>query len=200
MDIFANAYLKLNVGGEELVVMADSDTAYSLFEVLQGVNENWDSYSDEEKSVILGFLAKWGDKFDSAEVDDTLTTGKWISSRQVVGNTAYDIELDFDEKRFSVGYGDKVSAMEPEYRDEFMNLYLENPEDPMFSLIDEELYYFGKGDGGNITYTISGVLIEINCDDYMYLKLVKTGENQITVVESDMSGNPAGIVLTRSAE
>ena len=77
---------------------------------------------------------------------------------------------------------------------------LENPENPEFSLIDEELYYFGKGDGGNITYTISGVLIEINCDDYMYLKLVKTGENQITVVESDMSGNPAGIVLTRSAE
>lgn len=59
MDIFANAYLKLNVGGEELVVMADSDTAYSLFEVLQGVNENWDSYADEDKATIGAFLEKW---------------------------------------------------------------------------------------------------------------------------------------------
>lgn len=59
MDIFANAYLKLNVGGEELVVMADTDTAYSLFEVLQGVNENWDSYADEDKATIGAFLEKW---------------------------------------------------------------------------------------------------------------------------------------------
>ena len=58
-EIYANAYLKLNVGGEELVIMADSDTAYSLFEVLEGVNGNWDNYSDEEKVTIAAFIEKW---------------------------------------------------------------------------------------------------------------------------------------------
>jgi len=71
-EIYANAYLKLNIFGEELLILADSDdagktsdaedfsgTAYSLFEVLEGVNENWDSYSDEEKATIAAFIEKW---------------------------------------------------------------------------------------------------------------------------------------------
>ena len=72
MPIYANAYLKLNIAGEELLIMADSGnigkkasdegfsgTAYSLLDVLDGVNENWDKYSDEEKGTIGAFLEKW---------------------------------------------------------------------------------------------------------------------------------------------
>ena len=36
-----------------------SGTAYSLLDVLDGVNENWDKYSDEEKGTIGAFLEKW---------------------------------------------------------------------------------------------------------------------------------------------
>lgn len=70
-EIYANAYLKLNIG-DGLLIMADSKnqgktsdaedftgTAYSLTEVLEGVNENWDSYSDEDKATVTSFLTKW---------------------------------------------------------------------------------------------------------------------------------------------
>lgn len=73
-EIYANAYLKLNIGEEGLLIMADSvnqgktsdaedftGTAYSLFEVLDGVNENWDNYSDEDKATIASFLETWAD-------------------------------------------------------------------------------------------------------------------------------------------
>ena len=72
MEIYANAYLKLNIGEESLLIMADgknqgktsadedfTGTAYSLFEVLEGVNENWANYSDEEKVTIATFIEKW---------------------------------------------------------------------------------------------------------------------------------------------
>ena len=71
-EIYANAYLKLNIFGEEMLILADTKnagktsdaegftgTAYSLFEVLEGVNGNWDNYSDEEKVTIATFLETW---------------------------------------------------------------------------------------------------------------------------------------------
>ena len=85
-EIYANAYLKLNVGGEELVIMADGNnigktaetedftgTGYSLMDVLGGVNENWDSYSDEDKATIQSFLEKWA-AFITDEAVATLQT------------------------------------------------------------------------------------------------------------------------------
>ena len=70
-EIYANAYLKLNIG-DGLLIMADtanqgktsdaegfSGTAYSLFKVLEGVNANWTNYSDQDTETIAAFIEKW---------------------------------------------------------------------------------------------------------------------------------------------
>ena len=74
--IYANAYITFTMeNGETHTVISDSvnagktvadedfkGTAYSLYDILLAVNENWDSYSAEDKKIIEDFLLNWSSK------------------------------------------------------------------------------------------------------------------------------------------
>ena len=59
VKIYANPYLKLNIGAEGMLIMADGEDAYSLNDTLAGVNENWAGYEAEEQSAVTSFLDNW---------------------------------------------------------------------------------------------------------------------------------------------
>ena len=74
IKIYANAYLKLNIGEEGMLLMANvkdqgktadaegfSGTAYSMVDVLEGVNSNWESYSENDQATVLSFLEFWAE-------------------------------------------------------------------------------------------------------------------------------------------
>lgn len=69
MDIYANLYLYvMNEDSVGAYVMAEdasmeetkgAGVAYSLVDILDLINDNWDNYSEEEKATVLGALNKW---------------------------------------------------------------------------------------------------------------------------------------------
>jgi len=69
MKIYANLYVNILIeDGINTLLMAEdsvhpetagSGVAYSLEEVLEGVNENWDNYSDEDKVTVQTTLNQW---------------------------------------------------------------------------------------------------------------------------------------------
>jgi hypothetical protein len=68
MKIYANLYLRVITEDEtNTIITAESSdpatagkgAAYSLVDVLAGINENWDAYSAEEKTTVQAFLLQW---------------------------------------------------------------------------------------------------------------------------------------------
>lgn len=78
--IYANAYITFTMeNGETHTVISDSinagktvadedfgGKAYSLYDILLAMNENWDSYSAEDKKIIEDFLLNWSSKITTA--------------------------------------------------------------------------------------------------------------------------------------
>ena len=52
MPIYANAYLKLNIDGEEITIMATQAASHSLKTLLQQVNTYWDTFSQGAKDSL----------------------------------------------------------------------------------------------------------------------------------------------------
>ena len=68
MKIYANLYLRVNTEDNVNTIItaestnpatADKGVAYSLVDVLAGINENWNNYSAEEQTTVQTFLLQW---------------------------------------------------------------------------------------------------------------------------------------------
>jgi len=71
-NIYVNAYITFNLGGETLTAICDVEnagktvydegfegTAYSLADILVAINDNWAAYDEEEQATILAFVETW---------------------------------------------------------------------------------------------------------------------------------------------
>ena len=107
-----------------------------------------------------------------------LDTGKWVG-QQVINGGLYVVELELDALFFDCSYGDNIADFEPDFRDkliaDFANGY------PFVYLVDDVYYYTGSGDGGPITYTVNGDIIEVtrfnsNSVDEISKKVLRTAQ------------------------
>lgn len=81
MKVYANAYMTVDTGlGEVVNFMSDNENggktaaaedftgvAYSLFDIVKEINDNWDSYSDEDKAIVAQNVAVWAGWITNAE-------------------------------------------------------------------------------------------------------------------------------------
>ncbi len=121
-------------------------------------------------------------------------TGVW-TALQVVGNRLYEIELDLVRNILMCGYGDDIDTLDQPFREDLLKEYESGVQ--CLHLVNGTYYYVGMGDGGSITYTTEGNTIYVNCDNYLYLTIVKNTDDTMTIVKSDLMGEPSGILLTR---
>ena len=83
--IYANAYISFAKDGWTHTVISDSinagktvadedfkGTAYSLYDILLAVNENWETYSDEDKATIAAFVYAWSDNITPAAMGELM--------------------------------------------------------------------------------------------------------------------------------
>ena len=84
MNVYANAYLTVDQDGTGSLINIMSDNAnagktadaedftgvaYSLLSVVQAINDNWDSYSDEDKALVAQNVAVWAGWIANAETE-----------------------------------------------------------------------------------------------------------------------------------
>ena len=124
-----------------------------------------------------------------------LDTGVWVA-QQVVGTRLYTINLTFKDRYLSAWYGSDIynPGFDADFRDQLLQEY--ETSGTGLKLIDGIYYYSGMGDGGEITYTVTGDAVEVNCEGYLHLSLVRTAPDQLTLIQSDMLGEPTGVILT----
>ena len=168
-----------NDGSDILTVSEDAE-----------INITWIPYNDEhthnyvdDTCSVCGELHPRYVALDSAE---------W-TAKQVVDDRLYLINLNFKDGSLAVGYGVNIEQFDEVSQEAYLKAYYEG--DTSVVLNDGIFYYVGSGDGGNITYTTDGKNVYVNCEDYIDLTFVRTGEKQLTLVESNILGNPTGIIL-----
>ena len=70
MDIYANAYIELDVDGDGNadVLVADNEnvgktagTAWSLYDALAEMDQNWSDYAEEDRDAVQAFYTTWAD-------------------------------------------------------------------------------------------------------------------------------------------
>jgi hypothetical protein len=82
MKVYANAYMTVDTTGMGELVNFMSDNAnggktaeaedftgvaYSLFDIVKEINDNWDTYSDEDKAIVAENVAVWAGWIANAE-------------------------------------------------------------------------------------------------------------------------------------
>lgn len=164
-----------------------------------GTVEQWHAMTKEEGTY------RWNEGVPATEIicadgkvsSISLTSGKWVAKHVVgdaqsdavmFGEFIYDLQLDFDDSTFSIAYGDNMDAFDSTLQNELFEHGSSSIE-----LINGKYYYWGRGDGGSITYITNGNTVNVNCEGYFYMTLRRTSANQMTIIESD--GLPTGIVL-----
>ncbi len=60
-NVYANAYLKINVGNGEEMVFAGADASCSMYDILEYANSNWGAY-ESQHDVIKGFYSHWNEE------------------------------------------------------------------------------------------------------------------------------------------
>jgi len=167
-------------------------------------NPTWTSDMLQNNGGTITWLT-YGDEHTHNYVDDVCTVcgelhPRYISldsvewtAKQVVDDRLYRINLNFKDASLAVGYGVNIEQFDEVSQEAFLKAYYEG--DTSVILKDGIFYYVGSGDGGNITYTTSGKNVYVNCEDYIDLTFVRTREKQLTLVESNILGNPTGIIL-----
>ena len=126
-----------------------------------------------------------------------LEFGVWTGV-QVVNGRLYKLRLSFKDSDFNCSYGNNIhsSTFDPAFRDQLLQDYAQGMK--VLTVVDGVYYYAGMGDGGPITYTVDGDSVQVNCDGFIHLSIVRTGADQLTVTASDLLGDPSGIILTWS--
>ena len=154
------------------------------------INITWIPYNDEHThNYVDGTCSVCGELHPSFV---TLDSAEW-TAKQVVDDRLYLINLNFKDGSLAVGYGVNIEQFDEVSQEAYLKAYYEG--DTSVVLKDGIFYYVGSGDGGNITYTTNGKNVYVNCEDYIDLTFVRTGEKQLTLVESNILGNPTGIIL-----
>ena len=89
MKIYANAYIQLNLDGAAEILVADNENvgkqagnAWSLYDVLKAIDQNWEEYADDQKN-ITEFYSQWADygmdayanDFENIDVDLDVESG-----------------------------------------------------------------------------------------------------------------------------
>lgn len=165
-------------------------------DVLQnyGGNLTWISYGDkhthdyvDDICTVCGELHPRYIPLDSVE---------W-TAKQVMSGTLYQMNLRFADASLGVTYGDNIDQFDAELRETLLQEYYKGS--PAVVLVDGAYFYVGRGDGGNITYTTNGKNVYVNCEDYIDLTFKRTGEKQLTVVDSNLE-NLIGLVLIGADE
>jgi len=82
MKVYANAYLQVDITGlgnttyfmsdmENGGMTADEEdftgVAYSMYDIVKAINDNWDAYSDEDKAVVAESVMTWANWIANAE-------------------------------------------------------------------------------------------------------------------------------------
>ena len=127
----------------------------------------------------------------------TLDSGLW-SGMQVVNGRLYKVELSFVDLILDVSYGDNIhnSDFDSNFRDQLLQDYEQNKN--ALTVLDGAYYYIGSGDGGRITYTVSGNMIQVNCDGWISLSFTRTAGNQLTITNCNEATDLLDITLTWS--
>ena len=125
-----------------------------------------------------------------------ITSGIWLGQKASNDkNNLYDIELDFRNRTLMIGIGANINMFDAEIRDHFLSEY--NNGNPYIQLVDGIYYYFGEGDGGNITtYSISGDTITVDCQGGSKLTLMRIAAQQLKITSiQGMSSAVANAIL-----
>ena len=125
-----------------------------------------------------------------------ITSGIWLGQKASNDkNNLYDIELDFRNRTLMIGIGANINMFDAEIRDHFLSEY--NNGNPYIQLVDGIYYYFGEGNGGNITtYSISDDTITVNCQGGLKLTLMRIAAQQLKITSiQGMSSAVANAIL-----
>ena len=108
----------------------------------------------------------------------------------------YKVKLSFKDLFFSATYGANIHDpdLNPNFRDQLLQAY--DQDRNALTVIDGVYYYTGSDDGGSITYTSDISPIQVICDGWINLTIVRTSGNQLTIVQCPEIEGLSGIVLT----
>ena len=99
MKIYANAYIQLNLDGAAELLVADNEnvgkqagTAWSLYDVLKAIDQNWADYADDQEN-IKAFFEQWYGYGMSDYADDFENIDE-IEVNDGEGTTPEDTDMD----------------------------------------------------------------------------------------------------------